>query len=255
MNAFDVRIHTIRRRKNKRRPFEVRWRVAGRDKSKSFLTKTLADSYRAELVRAARQGLEFDPATGEPLLWAVPGPAATTWLEHAVGYARMKWPRLAPHSRASLADALATVTVALTRPTAGRPPTRTLRAALYRHAFNSCRHAAWTDPAPARALAWLARASLPVAQLSDPGVIRAAMDALTVRLDGGRAAAATVSRKRAVFHDALGYAVELGLLPANPLGQVQWTAPRSAPRSTRRPLPVPPRCGRSWPRWPASARS
>ena len=137
MNAFDVRIHTIRRRKNKRRPFEVRWRVAGRDKSKSFLTRALADSYRAELVRAARQGLEFDPATGEPLLWAVPGPAATTWLEHAVGYAGMKWPRLAPHSRASLADALATVTVALTRPAAERPPTRALRAALYRHEFNS----------------------------------------------------------------------------------------------------------------------
>jgi hypothetical protein len=55
MNAFDVRIHTIRRRKNKRRPFEVRWRVAGRDKSKSFFTRALADSYRAELVRAARQ--------------------------------------------------------------------------------------------------------------------------------------------------------------------------------------------------------
>jgi integrase len=54
------------------------------------------------------------------------------------------------------------------------------------------------------------------------------MDALTVRLEGGRAAAATVSRMRAVFHDALGYAVELGLLPANSLGQVQWTAPRSA---------------------------
>jgi len=97
MNAFDVRIHTIRRRKNKRRPFEVRWRVAGRDKSKSFLTRALADSYRAELVRAARQGLEFDPATGEPLLWAVPGPAATTWLEHAVGYAGMNgraWRRI-----------------------------------------------------------------------------------------------------------------------------------------------------------------
>ena len=55
MNAFDVRIHTIRRRKNKRRPFEVRWRGAGRDKSKSFLTRALADSYRAELVRAARR--------------------------------------------------------------------------------------------------------------------------------------------------------------------------------------------------------
>ncbi len=63
MNAFDVRIHMMRRRKNKRRPFEVRWRVAGRDKSKSFLTRALADSYRAELIRAARQGMEFDPAT------------------------------------------------------------------------------------------------------------------------------------------------------------------------------------------------
>ena len=125
MNAFDVRIHTIRRRKNKRRPFEVRWRVAGRDKSKSFLTRALADSYRAELVRAARQGLEFDPATGEPLWWAVPEPALTTWLEHAVAYADMKWPRLAPHSRASLADALATVTLALTRPASGgRRPAR-----------------------------------------------------------------------------------------------------------------------------------
>jgi len=44
-------------------------------------------------------------------------------------------------------------------------------------------------------------------------------------MDGSRAAAATVARKRAVFHDALGYAVELGLLPANPVSQVRWTAP------------------------------
>jgi integrase len=55
-----------------------------------------------------------------------------------------------------------------------------------------------------------------------------ALDALTVRLDGRRAAAATVARKRAVFHDALGYAVELGLLPANPVSQVRWTAPTAA---------------------------
>jgi integrase len=159
---------------------------------------------------------------------AVPEPAVTTWLEHAVAYADMKWPRLAPHSRAGLADALATVTPALTRPTAMRPPARTLRAALHRHAFNPQRRAGPMDPAEARALGWLARASLPVTQLSDPGAIRAALDTLTVRLDGGRAAAATVARKRAVFHDALVYAVELGLLAVNPLGQVRWAAPRSA---------------------------
>jgi len=228
VNAFDVRIYTIRRRKGRRRPFQVRWQAAGQTRSKSFPTRGLADGYRAELVRAARQGLEFDPATGEPLLWAVPGPAATTWLEHAVAYTDMKWPLLAPHSRASLADALATVTPALTRPTAMRPPVRTPHTALYRYAFNPGRRATATDPAPARALAWLAGVSLPVAQLEDPRITRAALDALTVRLDGGHAAATTIARKRAVFHDALDYAVELGLLPANPVGQVRWTAPKAA---------------------------
>ena len=76
--------------------------------------KALAESYRAELVRAARQGLEFDPATGEPVLWAEPEPVTVTWYQHAVAYAAMKWPSLAAHSRASLAEALATVTPALT---------------------------------------------------------------------------------------------------------------------------------------------
>ena len=76
MNPFDVRVFAIRRRQA-RRPYEVRRRVAGRDKSKSFITRALADSYRAELIRAARKGLEFDPATGEPVhLATVTGPPA-----------------------------------------------------------------------------------------------------------------------------------------------------------------------------------
>jgi len=76
MDVFDVRIHAMRRRRNRRRPFEVRWQVGGRGKSRSFITRELADSYRAELVSAARPGLAFDPATGEPSSWARPGTAA-----------------------------------------------------------------------------------------------------------------------------------------------------------------------------------
>jgi integrase len=49
-----------------------------------------------------------------------------------------------------------------------------------------------------------------------------------VRLDGSPAAANTITRKRAVLHGALGYAVELGLLPANPADRVQWLAPTAA---------------------------
>ncbi len=61
MNRFDVSVYAIRRRAGRRRPFEVRWQAAGRSRSKSFITRKLADGYRAELVRAARMGLDFDP--------------------------------------------------------------------------------------------------------------------------------------------------------------------------------------------------
>ena len=122
MNGFDVSVYAIRRRACRRKPFEVRWRAAGRSRSKSFTTRKLADSYRAELVRAARMGLDFDPLTGEPTAWNLPEPAIVTWYQEATAYAVMKWPSLAAHSRASLAESLATVTPVLTRPGARNRP-------------------------------------------------------------------------------------------------------------------------------------
>jgi integrase len=139
VNRFDVSVYAIRRRAGRRRPFEVRWRAAGRSRSKSFITRKLADSYRAELVRAARTGLE----------------------------------------------------------------------------------------AAAQILEWARQASLPVGCLSEPAVLRTALEALTLRLDGTRAAANTIIRKRAVLHGALGYAAEAGLLPDNPLDSFGWQVPRS----------------------------
>ena len=227
MSSFDVRVFTIRRRPG-RAAFEVRWRVARRDKSRSFMTRALADSYRAELVRAARTGLAFTPGTGEPESWAAPGPEPVTWYRHAVAYAEMRWPHLAPHSRASLADALATVTPLLTRDTGRTPGARRLRAALYGYAFNPPLRSRPSDPGTARTLAWVELVSLAVSQLGDPRVIRGALDGLCTRLDGSPAAANTIARKRAVFHGALGYAVELGLLPANPIGLVRWRTPKAA---------------------------
>ena len=116
VNGFDVSVYAIRRRAGRRRPFEVRWRAAGRSRSKSFITRRLADSYRAELVRAARTGLELDPLTGEPAAWSLPEPSTVTWYQEATAYAVMKWPSLAAHSRAGLAESLATVTPVLARP-------------------------------------------------------------------------------------------------------------------------------------------
>jgi integrase len=228
VNGFDVSVYAIRRRACRRKPFEVRWRAAGRSKSKSFITRKLADSYRAELVRAARMGLDFDPLTGEPAAWNLPEPAIVTWYQEATAYAVMKWPSLAAHSRASLAESLATVTPVLTRPGArNRPNQRELRTVLYQHAFNPARPADPGSPA-AQILDWAQQASLPVGCLSEPAVLRTALEALTFRLDGSRAAANTIIRKRVVLHGALCYAAEAGLLPDNPLDTIAWHVPQSS---------------------------
>jgi integrase len=46
-----------------------------------------------------------------------------------------------------------------------------------------------------------------------------------------------------VFHGALGYAVELGLLPANPAGLVRWRAPRAAVAVSPATVPSPAQVG------------
>jgi integrase len=64
--------------------------------------------------------------------------------------------------------------------------------------------------------------------------MRCVLDALCVKLDRKPAAATTTYRKRAVVYNALGFAVELDLLPANPIDRVQWKAPEVAVTVDRR---------------------
>ena len=117
-----------------------------------------------------------------------------------------------------------------------------LRAALYGHAFNPAQAGADTGPPATAALAWARHHCLPLAALADPAVTRRPLDALILRLDGTRAAATTITRKRAVFHGCLSYAAELGLLEANPLDRITWRPPRLSrsadPRSAATPAEV-----------------
>jgi len=131
------------------------------------------------------------------------------------------------------------ITLALTEGHRTFPDPALLRRALFGYAFNS---ASASRPAPeeiARALDWTAKASLPVAALEEPATARAVLGACARRLDGTPAAATTTRRKRAVFANALGYAVELGLLPANPLDRIQWKAVAVAETVDRRSVASP----------------
>jgi integrase len=147
----------------------------------------------------------------------------------------MKWDEMAPNSRRSIADALATATSALLTPAPRTPKPAQLRAALYSWAFNA--KARQAGPPPARlapAITWAERNTLPLTDLADPDVLRRVLNQLARKLNGQPAAATVVARKRAVLHNLLSYAVDKGHLPANPLTTTRWRSPKVAESIDRR---------------------
>ncbi|MFI6336213.1 tyrosine-type recombinase/integrase [Streptomyces sp. NPDC050535] len=235
MLTYDVDIWSIRKRSGRPKPFELRWRVGRRPHSRSFKLKTQADGRRSELMTALREREQFDEETGLPAreLAALNSP---TWYEHATAYALMKWPRAAAKHRASIAESLAVVIPALVTTNRGAPKAKTLRAALYQWAFRAvtgpdgelvARHVADEPPEDIRAaLSWLSEHSAQVSALENPELLRPALDALSRRLDGRKAAENTLRRKLMVLSNFLKYTVEeKGLLSTNPLQRVDWTVP------------------------------
>ncbi|MGP3990674.1 tyrosine-type recombinase/integrase [Streptomyces sp. 3N207] len=213
-----------------------RWRVGAQPHSKSYTLKAQADGRRAELLTALRNREQFDTVTGLPSS-ELHEQQSPTWYAHACAYALMKWPDASAKHRASIADALATVTPALVSDSRGAPAPRVLRRALYSWAF-SFRTAKDGSLVPrtqheeppseiTAALDWIARKSTKVNELDTPTVLRRALDALKLKLDGKPAAANTVHRKFPVFTNCLRYAVEREHLPALPLHKVDWKAPET----------------------------
>src|SRR5580693_524342 len=131
MDSYDVRFWDIKKIGNgSAGRFRVRWAVDGREHCKSFKTKTLADGFLAGLKDAAYDRRPFSPRTGLPDTDTTQG-ELVTWYEHARAYADAKWAHLAPVSRRSVAEALVTVTIALTASERGAPEAKILRRALF----------------------------------------------------------------------------------------------------------------------------
>jgi len=234
MDSYDIRFWDIKRLgAGTGARYRVRWAVDGREHCKSFQARPLADGFLDGLKDAVRGRRPFDPRTGLPDA-ATSGGELITWYAHARAYAEAKWGGLAPVSRRSVAEALVTVTIALTAKEPGPPEPAVLRRALFGWAFNPATRGQDPPPDIAAALDWAARASLPVAELHEPATVRLGLAACARNLDGTAAAASTQRRKRSVFYNALGYAVEQGHLGSNPVDRIQWTAPAVAASVDRR---------------------
>ena len=89
--TFDVRVWGIRKIEGARRTnYEVRWLVRGRKHQRTFTTAKLAESFRAELLVATREGKPFQVASGLPAS-LVPSKPKQTWFDHTLAYVRLKW--------------------------------------------------------------------------------------------------------------------------------------------------------------------
>ncbi|MEU4209923.1 site-specific integrase [Streptomyces sp. NPDC026206] len=239
MLTYDVDVWSIRKRPDRAKPYQVRWRVGPNTFGKSFKLSAQADGRRSELLAALRAREPFDAETGLPEseLQALNASPTPTWFDHTQDYAAMKWPNASAKHRASIADALATVTPHLVRDNHGAPSRTTLRSALYSWSFRlvlggdgTLRHRYEVQEPPtdiAAALAWIRRKSVDITDLNTASVVRTALDALKVRQDGTAAAENTVKRKHTVFSNCLRYAVERELLTTLPLNKVDWTPPET----------------------------
>lgn len=236
MKSYDVKFWAVRPGKaKKKRTYEVRWKVGHEEQSRTLGNRAQAENFLSELRQAARAGEAFDTESGLPESMTKADEQVRSWLEFCLAYIDMKWPSAAPKTRDSMTDALATIIPAVVNE---EPPQDLGPAALYR----ALRHFALAPdsrkltrpPDVVSALAWLEKTSLPMSEVGKAQTARAALNAISVRLDGRAAGATTIARKRSVFANVLEYAIELEELTANPLDRLSWKPPKVAAFVDRR---------------------
>ncbi|MFI7618259.1 tyrosine-type recombinase/integrase [Nonomuraea terrae] len=226
--TYYVQLGQIQQRTNRgTSAYIARWRVGGKDRSKSFRTKGLANAFMSDLRQATKAGEEFDIATGLPVSMLASQTKGPSFLEFAQAYVLRRWNTSAARTRETDAYALLTLIPALVTDAPRRPSDEELRKVLRIHALLPDKRRASLSAAQAAALSWLERASLPLAALGEARILRTALDAISVTFSGAAAGANTVRRKRAVLHHLLEHAVEQKVFSSNPLDEIKWTVPKA----------------------------
>ncbi|WP_405635270.1 site-specific integrase [Streptomyces sp. NBC_00056] len=224
--STDVRVWKINQVRSKRAPYQLRWVVAGKVKTASFATVTLADHRRSEIVKAMRKGEAFDVTSGLPeselraaaaKANAMPDPS---WWEFSREYMASRWRTSAAKTREGLADSLATVALAMMEDGKKAPSLEEARLAV-RWAVVPAHEDEEPPEDLVAACKWLQHRSFPLSALLDPRVIRDIQYRLSFKLDDSPAAGETYKRRRRGFNTAMEYAIECGYLDANPLAGVK----------------------------------
>ncbi|MEV0614832.1 tyrosine-type recombinase/integrase [Nonomuraea sp. NPDC050404] len=226
--TYDVKFSQVQQRSNRGMAVYVaRWRVAGKEKSKSFRTKGLANAFMSDLRQAAKTGEEFDVATGLPVSMLESEATGPSFLEFAQAYVLRRWDLSAARTRETDAYALLSLVPALVADAPRRPSPEASREVLRVHALLPEKRRTDLTAMQTATLGWLERASLPLSSLGEAHVLRTALAAISVTFASAPAGANTVRRKRAVLHHLLEHAVEQKVFSKNPLDEIKWTVPKA----------------------------
>ncbi|WP_206793185.1 hypothetical protein [Amycolatopsis sp. MtRt-6] len=243
-SSYRVQVWAVITRKNangKVTSYRVRWKVETAEFGESFKIRAQAESFRAELITAQRNGARFDLATGLPVEQGK-AVAAMPWFEATMRYVDMKWPDLAATARQTTAEALIRVLPVFVPDKPGRPDATLVRSIVRQWGYNPPRRNVGAVPAEAaRVLEWLSRNTMTVDSAESPEVLRALQRAVTQRLDGKPYAPSVARRTRSVLSNLLDYArEELQVLDANPLTNAKWTKmPKGKRKVDKRAVPNP----------------
>jgi integrase len=196
------------------RRYRVKWRIDGRDRTRSLKTRAEAERFRRLLLDAVAAGVSFDDATGEPASWSSESP---TWFAWSQQWLELKWRQWAGTTRRSGVETLVSIAPLMVPPSAPAPPPgliEWLRSDGYVPAS-----AAWSDHP-----AWLGRWSLPLSQIT-PADVERVLTAITTRQDGRPVSAAVARRRKNTLGAVLRAAVRRDLIDRNPMDRIEWRAP------------------------------
>lgn len=192
----------------------LRWKVDGKEYSRSRPNKAQATKLQRELRNAADNGVWFDPATGEPESWA----AGVSVLDYAADWYQRHWRDWKPKTREGHREVLPTVVLALTDKAVSAEDREVLVPWIREALCVKPGTDVSAVPEPRRAVRWLRQHSLPLRQLT-VREIDAALDVFATKADGTEASSTYANRRRTTMSGILSSAVTDGHLDSSPLSK------------------------------------
>jgi integrase len=194
--------------------YRVKWRVQGRDKTRSFRTKTQAEHFRRRLFTALESGDHFDSTTGLPLSWTQ---VNKTFAEVASEFTKQLWPSLAASSKRSSVEALSYSILYLTRSRKNFPFDLSIMTRAAKHQVLHPQPPVNTSTELIQARDWLLNNSLRISEI-DGEVINGVLARLNKDLQGTKTVSpATFRRRRQALNATFIFATKKQYLKRNPM--------------------------------------